>query len=153
MRGFSSDFTCVTLADLLTARVTWRRPEVSHQKQRYTELLLHSFRLSWVYPRPQLRILPLLRQGLSPQYREDTRSPATMDYDSDVSIVSRKVSRTYNVYRGASPTTQNRLEVCHSFACSLLYDSLMHIRGAFYCIYAVLYIVHYCMDYSLLLGC
>ena len=33
-----------------------------------------------------------------------------MDYDTDVHVV-RKVSRTYNVYRGSSPATQNRLEV------------------------------------------
>ena len=38
-----------------------------------------------------------------------------MDYDSDVHIV-RKVSRTYNVYRGSSPATQNRLEVSTRFA-------------------------------------
>jgi hypothetical protein len=33
-----------------------------------------------------------------------------MDHFDDVHVVKR-VSRTYNVYRGTSPTTQNRLEV------------------------------------------
>ena len=34
-----------------------------------------------------------------------------MDYDTDVSTKVVRVNRTYNVYRGTSPSTQNRLEV------------------------------------------
>lgn len=34
-----------------------------------------------------------------------------MDYDSDISTKVVRVNRTYNVYRGTSPSTQNRLEV------------------------------------------
>lgn len=33
------------------------------------------------------------------------------DLDSDVSTSTRIVRHTYNVYRGSSPGTQNRLEV------------------------------------------
>lgn len=38
-----------------------------------------------------------------------------MDYDSDVSTKVVRVNRTYNVYRGTSPSTQNRLEVSTAF--------------------------------------
>lgn len=58
---------------------------------------------------------PVWGQGSCVHYKSfKTRFTATMSYDSD--IVVRKVSRTYNVYRGTSPTTQNRLEVrpCYS---------------------------------------
>lgn len=41
-----------------------------------------------------------------------------MDYDTDVSTKVVRVNRTYNVYRGTSPSTQNRLEV--SVVCPLL---------------------------------
>lgn len=34
-----------------------------------------------------------------------------MDYDSDIQTKVVRVNRTYNVYRGTSPSTQNRLEV------------------------------------------
>lgn len=40
-----------------------------------------------------------------------------MDYDSDIQTKVVRVNRTYNVYRGTSPSTQNRLEV--SEVCSL----------------------------------
>lgn len=33
-----------------------------------------------------------------------------MDYDSDIQTKVVRVNRTYNVYRGTSPSTQNRLE-------------------------------------------
>lgn len=34
-----------------------------------------------------------------------------MDFDSDIQTKVVRVNRTYNVYRGTSPSTQNRLEV------------------------------------------
>lgn len=52
-----------------------------------------------------------------------------MDYDTDVSTKVVRVNRTYNVYRGTSPSTQNRLEV--SVVCPLLSPAvvLCHLQA------------------------